>query len=114
MPWLVVVALLITSVIGGPASSHGHVLASDAPSSTASPTAADQAHVTACDTDASIAGGEHRAPAQVCEPESCCPGELAKALWAPGSPRLRAHDPLASAGAAARHHSPADRPPRLS
>jgi hypothetical protein len=111
MPWLVVVALLITSVIGGPTSSHGHVFASDASSSTASPTAADHAHVTDCDGGA---GGEHRAPAQVCEPESCCPGELAKALSAPGWPRLRARDPLASGGAAACRHSPADRPPRLS
>jgi hypothetical protein len=114
MPWLVVVALLITSVIGGSSSAHGHVFASDALSSAASPTAADHAHLTDCDGEADGAGGEHRPPPQVCEPENCCPGELAEGLSASGSPGLRAHDPLTSGGAAAHHHVPADRPPRLS
>ena len=113
MPWLVVVALLITNVIGGSTSSHGHVFASDALSS-ASPIAAEQAHVTHCDGEADGASDEHRAPPQVCEPESCCPGELAKGLPASGSPGLRTHDPLTSGGAATRHQAPADRPPRLS
>ncbi len=114
MPWLAVIALLITGVIGGPASSHGHVLGSEALSSAASPTHGDHGHLTDCDADANGAGGAHGEPPQVCEPESCCPGELAKGLPASGSPGLRAHDPLTSGGAAAHHNSPADRPPRLS
>lgn len=114
IPWLAVVVMLIEGVVGSPTSSHGHVFGFDTLSSAASPTHGDHTHLTDCDADANNAGGEDRAPAQVCEPESCCPGELAEGLPASGWPRLRTHDPLTSSGAEAHHHAPADRPPRLS